>query len=185
MDGTLTQAMHDFDAMRAELNLPAGVPILEALAAMEPEEAAAKNRELDDMELRMAADATPQPGCVELLDALVAKGARLGIVTRNGKEIAKVTLAACGIDHYFTDATIVSRDCCTPKPDPAGVNLLLSLWEADPKDAVMVGDYHFDLETGKAAGVATVHLDVASTFPWPELTDVSVSTLAELQTYVN
>ena len=185
MDGTLTLAMHDFDAMRAELGLPAGVPILEALDAMEPEEAATKHRELDEMELRMAADAKPQPGCVELLDALVAKGADLGIVTRNGKEIAEVTLAACGIDHYFTKSAVVSRDCCTPKPDPAGVNLLLSLWQADPKDAVMVGDYLFDLQTGHSAGVATVHLDVSSTFPWPELTTVSVSTLAELQTHIN
>ena len=180
MDGTLTQAMHDFDAMRAQLNLPAGVPILEALASMKPEEAAAKHRELDDMELAMAAEATPQPGCIELLDALVAKGAKLGIVTRNGKQIAKATLVACGIEHYFTDSTIISRDCCTPKPDPAGVNLLLSLWQADAKDAVMVGDYLFDLETGHAAGVATVHLDVTNTFPWPELTDVSVSSLQQL-----
>ena len=185
MDGTLTQAMHDFDAMRAELKLPAGVPILEALDAMNPEEAKAKHHELDEMELRMAADAKPQPGCVELLDALVAKGATLGIVTRNGKQIAEVTLAACGLDHYFTDSTIISRDCCTPKPDPAGVNRLLSLWQADPTNAVMVGDYLFDLQTGHSAGVATVHLDVTQTFPWPELTDVSVSSLVELHEYIN
>ncbi|MDB4223462.1 HAD family hydrolase [Granulosicoccus sp.] len=185
MDGTLTQAMHDFDEMRAQLNLPAGVPILEALDAMEPDEAAAKHQELDEMELRMAADAKPQPGCVELLDALLEKGASLGIVTRNGKQIAEVTLAACGIDHYFTPSTIISRDCCTPKPDPAGVNLLLSLWQADPSKAVMVGDYIFDLQTGHSAGVATVHLDVTKVFPWPELTDVSVSTLSELQTHIS
>ena len=185
MDGTLTQAMHDFDEMRAQLNLPAGVPILEALDAMEPDEAAAKHQELDEMELRMAADAKPQPGCVELLDALLEKGASLGIVTRNGKQIAEVTLAACGIDHYFTPSTIISRDCCTPKPDPAGVNLLLSLWQADPSKAVMVGDYIFDLQTGHSAGVATVHLDVTKVFLWPELTDVSVSTLSELQTHIS
>ncbi|MFT6306702.1 MAG: HAD superfamily hydrolase (TIGR01509 family) [Patiriisocius sp.] len=184
MDGTLTQAMHDFDAMRAQLNLPAGVPILEALDALELGEAREKHRELDEMELRMAADAKPQPGCVELLDALLEKGASLGIVTRNGKQIAEVTLAACGIDHYFTSSTIVSRDCCTPKPDPAGVNLLLSQWQAAPTDAVMVGDYVFDLQTGHSAGVATVHLDVTKTFPWPELTDVSVSSLAELHTHI-
>ncbi|MFT6641144.1 MAG: phosphoglycolate phosphatase-like HAD superfamily hydrolase, partial [Flavobacteriaceae bacterium] len=128
--------------------------------------------------------AKPQPGCVELLDALLEKGASLGIVTRNGKQIAEVTLAACGIDTYFTSSTIVSRDCCTPKPDPAGVNLLLSQWQAAPTDAVMVGDYVFDLQTGHSAGVATVHLDVTKTFPWPELTDVSVSSLAELHTHI-
>ena len=185
MDGTLTQAMHDFDAMRAQLKLPAGVPILEALDAMDADEAAAKHQELDEMELRMAADAKPQPGCVELLDALLEKGASLGIVTRNGKQIAEVTLAACGIDHYFTNSTIISRDCCTPKPDPAGVNLLLSLWQADPSKAVMVGDYLFDLQTGHSAGVATVHLDITKVFAWPELTDVSVSTLSELHTHIS
>lgn len=185
MDGTLTQAMHDFDAMRAQLNLPAGIPILEALDAMEPEEARAKHRELDEMELSMAADAVAQPGCVELLDALLEKGASMGIVTRNGKKIAEATLAACGIGHYFTDSTIISRDCCTPKPDPAGINLLLSLWQANPENAVMVGDYLFDLQTGQAAGVATVHLDVTSAFAWPELTDVSVSSLAELHTQIS
>ena len=33
LDGTLTVAAHDFDAIRAELGLPQGRPILEALLA--------------------------------------------------------------------------------------------------------------------------------------------------------
>ena len=101
MDGTLTCAMHDFDAIRAELELPVGVPILEALAAMEPELARKKHRELDDMELRMAAEATAQPGSIELLNYLQARGASIGIVTRNGKQIAHATLDACGLANYF------------------------------------------------------------------------------------
>ena len=180
MDGTLTCAMHDFDAIRAELALPVGVPILEALAAMEPEVARQKHRELDDMELRMAADATQQPGSIELLDYLQAQGAKLGIVTRNGKQIAHATLDACGLADYFIDNTIVSRDCCTAKPDPAGVNLLLDRWSAQADTAVMVGDYLFDLQAGHAAGVTTVHMDVAGEFAWPQLTDVAVKSLQEL-----
>ena len=184
MDGTLTQAMHDFDAMRAELGLPKGVPILEALDAMEPEKAVEKHRELDEMELRMAADAQAQPGATELLATLLEKGATLGIVTRNGKQIAEVTLAACGLGPYFNDLTIISRDCCTPKPDPAGVNLLLSRWKAEPDNAVMVGDYAFDMQAGHAAGVASVHMDVTGVFAWPEITDVAVSSLAELHNHL-
>ncbi len=130
MDGTLTCAMHDFDAMRAQLELPPGVPILEALAAMEPELAQQKHQQLDDMELDMAAQAIAQPGSKALLNFLCSQGAQLGIVTRNGKAIAHATLAACGLDHFFTSETIISRDCCTAKPDPAGVNLMLDRWSA-------------------------------------------------------
>lgn len=180
MDGTLTCAMHDFDAMRAELGLPVGVPILEALAAMNPDIASKKHRELDDMELRMAADATAQPGCIELLDHLQAQGASLGILTRNGKQIAHATLDACGLASYFNDDTVVSRDCCTAKPDPAGVNLLLDRWSASAEGAVMVGDYLFDLQAGHAAGITTVHMDVAGEFAWPKITDVAVQSLYEL-----
>ena len=139
-----------------------------------------KHAALDAMELRMADDATQQPGSLELLTHLHKQGARLGIITRNGKEIAKATLAACGLNSFFTDDSIISRDCCTAKPDPAGVHLLLSRWSAEAGDAVMVGDYLFDLQAGHSAGVATVHMDVGGRFEWPEFTSVSVSSLQAL-----
>lgn len=180
MDGTLTNAMHDFDAMRAQLDLPTGVPILEALAAMEPEEAAVKHKALDEMELLIAADATPQEGSTQLLAHLQSMGAKLGIVTRNGREIADVTLKACGLDCFFDAQSIISRDCCVAKPDPAGVTLLLSRWNGEAEHAVMVGDYLFDLQAGKNAGTATIHMDVTGQFAWPEITDISVSSLPEL-----
>lgn len=180
MDGTLTCAMHDFDAMRNTLGLPAGVPILEALSALEPTVARQKHRELDEMELQMAAHATAQPGSHELLELLQTQGTRIGIVTRNGRQIADETLKACDLDHFFAKDTIVSRDCCIAKPDPACVNLMLSRWSAKATDAVMVGDYLFDLQAGNSAGVATVHLDVTGDFAWPEITDVSVRSLPEL-----
>ncbi len=180
MDGTLTIAMHDFDAMRAELGLPVGVPILEALAQLPESIAKKKHQQLDDMELDMASAARPQPGAASLLQSLSDKGAKLGIVTRNGKTIAERTLQACGLADFFNPDTVISRDCCVAKPDPAGVNLMLDRWSANTNDTVMVGDYRFDLEAGRGAGVTTVHLDVDGLFPWPELTDYSVSTLNEL-----
>ncbi len=180
MDGTLTRAMHDFDAMRVALNLPEGVPILEALTNMEPSQALIKRRELDEMELHMAAEAEPQPGSTELLQYLCDQGAQVGIVTRNGREIADVTLQACALDKFFTPESIISRDCCAAKPDPAGINLLLARWQADAAQAVMVGDYLFDLETGRNASVTTVHMDVDGIFAWPDMTDVGVQSLPEL-----
>jgi len=184
MDGTLTRAMHDFDAMREALDLPPGMPILEALDGMEPDTAANKRRELDAMELRMASEASVQPGCVALLERLVGAGASLAIVTRNGAEIARVTLEACGIGDFFPPETVISRDCCEPKPAPAGVRLALERLGGSADEAVMVGDYLFDLAAGREAGVRTVHLDVDGGERWPDVTDLRVESLDELHAIV-
>lgn len=180
MDGTLTHAVHDFDAIRAELELPEGEPILEAIARLPEEEAARKSRQLDDLELKIAELATPQPGAVELLERLRERGATLGILTRNGKQIAAATLSAAGLDHFFPQPVVISRDCCAPKPDPAGVQRLLDYWTAPPTASVMVGDYLFDLQAGQRAGVTTIHFDESAEFAWPEYTDYRISNLNEL-----
>jgi len=180
MDGTLTLAAHDFDAMRRTLSLPAGVPILEALAAMPEQEQRHKRAELDALELDMAGASRAQPGAVALLEALLGAGRSLGIVTRNGREIADATLRAAGLDGYFTPESIVSRDCAVAKPDPAGIDLVLRRWKADASRAVMVGDYRFDLQAGRAAGCLSVHLNVNVGETWPELTDIVVRSLGEL-----
>ena len=181
MDGTLTHAVHDFEAIKRTLGLRADLPILESLALLPAGEARDRHAELDRIEMDIAALAVAQPGAAELLDSLLGKGARIGIVTRNGKTIAHATLVACGLADYFPDATVVSRDCCTPKPHPAGVQLLLQRWNADARGAVMVGDYRIDLEAGRAAGVTTVHLDVSGTHAFPWCTDVCVQSLGALQ----
>lgn len=180
MDGTLTHAIHDFDAIRTELDLPAGKPILESIADLPPDEAKRVNQKLDEMEYDIASKATAQPYADELLSLLQQNHCQLGIVTRNGHGIAQATLKACGLDAYFPSVTIIGRDCASPKPAPDGVNLLLSRLSADASSAVMVGDYVFDLEAGKRAGTSTVHLDISGVFAWPEFTDHGVTSLEKL-----
>ncbi len=180
MDGTLTHAIHDFDEIRESLKLPPSIPILEAIAALPADQAAHITNQLNALEMDIAEQATAQPGAEDLLTRLNAHGASIGIVTRNGREIARATLAACGLDQFFLDSHIVSRDCCTPKPDPAGVKLLLDRWSASATTGVMVGDYLFDLQAGRDAGVTTVHFDVEGRFAWPDITDYSVTSLQKL-----
>jgi len=141
---------------------------------------AQKHQQLDKIEFEIAELATAQTDSVQLLQALVDNGCNVGIVTRNGKAIAKATLKACGLDHFFTSDTIIGRDCAAPKPDPDGVTLLLNRWDANPAEAVMIGDYLFDLMAGRDAGTATVHFDVVDRGTWPEWTDHRVNSLTEL-----
>ena len=54
MDGTLTIAQHNFDAIRAELGLPVGLPILESLEQLPPDEAAHLHIRLNEIELEVA-----------------------------------------------------------------------------------------------------------------------------------
>lgn len=180
LDGTLTVAVHDFDAIRAELSLPRGRPILEALAALPEPEQRWRYARLDAIERELARLARPAPGAEALLDRLLARGARLGILTRNSHAIALDTLRVAGLERFFEPAHVLGRESARPKPEPDGVHLLLSAWSLAPSDAVVVGDYLFDLRAGRAAGTATIHVDVAGAFRWPDHADHCVRSLADL-----
>jgi HAD superfamily hydrolase (TIGR01509 family) len=180
MDGTLTVPAHDFDAIRKDLELAEGIPILEQLKKMSREEAAPKLACLDAIEKGIADGARPQPGAEPLLRTLREGGARVGILTRNSRDNAWRTLSNCGLDAQFEPASVIGRDCCEPKPSGDGVRRLLRAWEASPTRAVMVGDFLFDLLAGRDAGTATVYLDSEGAGRWSAHADVTVTSLAEL-----
>ncbi len=180
MDGTLTIPAHDFDHIREALSIENGVPILEAIAAMPESQAAIARQKLHQMELDIAADAKAQPDALWMLDRLCNRGAKLAILTRNARDIAEVTLQAAGIKEYFRENQVIGREQCAPKPDPAGINLLMKTCQSQPGDTIMVGDYVFDLQAGRNAGVSTVHFDPSAEHAWPELTDFKIEALRQL-----
>ena len=185
MDGTLTIANHDFAVIRAALDLPIDRPILEALAALPPDQAQPRWEKLYQIEWEIAKTTQAQPGAGALLERLRSTDRRVSILTRNSKAIAHETLAACGLLEFFEPEAILSRDCCAPKPQPDGILQILQRWDATPDRGVMVGDYVFDLLAGRNAGTATVHLDVTGNFEWLEHTDCCVTQLAELSRLLN
>lgn len=180
MDGTLTVAKHDFGAMRAALGLPVDQAILESLAALPPAEAAPIYLRLQAMELEIAERSEAATGAIELLEYLQAQGSRIGILTRNSLLNTEVTLRAAGLAQYFTSDHLISRDCAPPKPHPAGIERLLQQWRVAPQQAVMVGDFVYDLQAGRAAGTSTLYIDPSATFPDREYADWCVQSLAEL-----
>lgn len=181
LDGTLTVAAHDFDEIRRRLGLAGQGPILEALDAMPEARAAPLRQQLAQWELAIARRSRAQPHAHELLATLKARGAQVGILTRNSWRNVEETLAAARLLGFFERDDVITRDCSAPKPSPDGIKLLLQRWQASPAHAVMVGDYLFDLQAGRAAGVITVHLDVTGANAWPEHADHRVESLAELR----
>lgn len=181
MDGTLTLPVHDFDAMRRELGLPPGIGTLEGLAALAPELQAQRREMLNEIGWRYALLAEPQPGAAELLAELAARGARLGIITRNARRNTEETLRRIGFARWFAAEDIATRDEGEPKPAPEAVLRLLGRWREGPQAGVVVGDAVYDLQAGRAAGVATVLLDPDGAAPHRPLADVCVSRLDDLR----
>lgn len=180
MDGTLTVPVHDFDAMRRELGLPAGVGTLEGLASLPPEQQRERRALLDEIGRRYVEQARPQPEAAELLAVLAARGCQIGLVTRNGRVNTFATLARIGLAGRFGPAEVLTRDDGPPKPSPEAVQRLLAGWAATPSDGVMVGDAEYDIEAGRAAGAATVLLDPSGASAWRARADFCVGGLSEL-----
>lgn len=184
LDGTLTVSAHDFEHIRQELGLAPETPILEALRAMPGDEAAPLWEQLNELEFYYAGKASVMQGAPELLQRLHDDGRQLAILTRNTMPVVRHTLEACRLSHFFPVEHILDRDACIPKPSPDGVRRLLDFWHADADDTVMVGDFLYDLEAGKRAGVVTVHVDTRGAADWPEFTDIRVEGLGEIINYL-
>ena len=181
LDGTLTVAQHDFAGIKRRLGLPPDLPILEAIALRPASEQAALLEAIHRWEADLADHACAAPGAAELLGSLADRGHRLGVVTRNSRPTALRTLAAAGLGRYLAPDDVIGRDEAPPKPAPDGIRLLLERWGADPGDAVMVGDWRFDLEAARGAGVRAVWLDLEGDGQFEELAHLVIRSLVELR----
>jgi HAD superfamily hydrolase (TIGR01509 family) len=180
LDGTLTVAVHDFAAIRRELEIPEGSDILGYLGGLPPHQAQRLHDRLQEIELELAGLTRAAEGSQTLLQHLRDSGAQRGILTRNTRENTLRTLSLIGLDKFFIPEHILGRDEAEPKPDPDGIFRLACIWGIDPAATVMVGDYHYDLQAGRSAGALTVHVDASRSFRWPELADVCVESLEKL-----
>ncbi|HZV81270.1 MAG TPA: HAD family hydrolase, partial [Geobacteraceae bacterium] len=122
LDGTLTLPVHDFAAIRTALGMEETDPdILSFLASLPAAEAAARHARLIEIEYELAARTAAAPGAGRLLDQLLRRGSRVGILTRNTREIALHTLGMIGLKEYFNPDAILGRDEAEPKPHPEGI----------------------------------------------------------------
>ncbi|TGK79152.1 HAD family hydrolase [Leptospira noumeaensis] len=180
MDGTLTIANHDFQAIKQELNIPLDMDILTSLSKLSKEEAEKKHNQLNQIELKIAKTTVPSPGSFELLQKIKSENYQLGILTRNSFGNSIETLKAAKLIEFFQDDFIFCRERAIPKPNPEGIFRLMDLWKANPIDTVMIGDYIYDLDAGRGAGVDTIYIDPTGTFPFKNSATHCVRELGEI-----
>lgn len=151
LDGTLVRTHLDYEAMRREIGVPAGTPLLEAVDRLD---GPAKVRALDVLhrhESAAARAAEVHHGVVECLAWLDARGLRRGVLSRNCRAAVFHALETCGLRFD----PVLAREDAPYKPSPEGIWAICRGWGFDPAEVVMVGDYAFDIQAGRNAGART------------------------------
>ncbi|MBC7853475.1 MAG: HAD family hydrolase, partial [Pirellulaceae bacterium] len=177
LDGTLVDSQLDFDLMRSEMQLPPG-PILESIAALPVAPAERCYRILRRHEMEGAERATLLPGVAQLLERAQERFIPIGIVTRNSREISLAVLHRLQLKYDI----LLARDDGPIKPDPWAVRHICERWNVPARQVVMIGDYHFDVLSGRGAGARTVlltHPVPPREYPNLEQADLLLSSLAE------
>ncbi len=161
-DGTLTRpGALDFVAIKKQMGCPAGEPLLEFIEKIADAGEQRRAREtLDRFEMAAAAQARPNPGAEALVGRLRARGLKIGILTRNTRAAVDASLANFReIDAGLFDAILSRDDAASPKPSGEGVLLAAERMGVDPAHLLVVGDFIFDVQAGRAAGALTAFLE--------------------------
>ncbi|KUG59249.1 hypothetical protein AVL62_06080 [Serinicoccus chungangensis] len=129
-------------------------------------------RELEDLDGIVAL-----PGAV---DALAAVGARAAIVTSAGRELAVLRIDAAGLS--APAVLVTADDISRGKPDPEPYLVGARRLEADPARCLVVEDAVAGLESGRAAGAATLAvLTTSSREEVADHADLTVGSLADVR----
>ncbi|MGB5220783.1 MAG: HAD-IA family hydrolase [Polyangiales bacterium] len=99
--------------------------------------------------------ARPYPGVVEVVRKLHQDGAKLALVTSKLSTGANRGLRLLDLEEEFA-VRICADDVVNGKPHPEPVLKALAALDARPEEALFIGDSDHDIESGRAAGVATV-----------------------------
>ncbi len=153
MDGTLIRSNLDFDLMRAEIGIE-NTPILEALEKMSTDDRRRAEAILHRHEERAAASSELLPGALEVVAAIRAAGWPIALMTRN----TRLSVEAFQKKHGFSFDFVRTREDGPYKPSPEPIFDICRALQREPTASYVVGDFHYDVRCGKAAGATAVLL---------------------------
>lgn len=93
----------------------------------------------------------PYPGVIDGLNALKAKGLRLGCVTNKAEKFTLPLLERTGLADYF-ELTLSGDSLAEKKPHPLPLQHAAEFFDAAPAEVLLIGDSINDAEAARAAG---------------------------------
>ncbi|PKL51242.1 MAG: hypothetical protein CVV39_00250 [Planctomycetes bacterium HGW-Planctomycetes-1] len=178
LDGTITKPYLDFDKIRVELGLAADSgPLLEVMETMPPAERKRAEEILYKHEQLAIEHSALNKGAAETLRWLRDRKIHIGVLTRNTRS----NTSAVAKKHNIEFDAIVDRHDGPAKPDPFGVKKLCKHFNIQPQDAIVVGDYLFDLQSAKSAGaIAVLMKNSEKSQQFAEWADYTVDSLTKI-----
>ena len=122
----------------------------------------------------------PYPETIDVLNALKAKGIKLGLISNSPAFSTEVVLEKFAIDKIL-DAVVLS--CCNGALKQSGELLkkALELLKAKPEEALMVGDsIETDMEGARLVGVEGILIDRLGKRDWPK----KIRNLKEIENFL-
>jgi HAD superfamily hydrolase (TIGR01509 family) len=176
MDGVVVDQRLDFLAIKREIFGNTDGFILERMERLPAVERRRAEAILERHETAAALTAEPIDGILPFLTWMETQHLRRGLVTRNSRKSVELVLGRLGLRF---DA-VVTREDAPPKPAPDPVWLACRRMNVGPSEVLFVGDFEFDMLSGRRAGVRTVLLR-SGTITESAHADLSVDSLAELR----
>ncbi|MDQ1336145.1 MAG: hydrogenase expression/formation protein HypE [Thermodesulfobacteriota bacterium] len=158
-DGTLTlPGALDFPAIKRVLGCPLEHPILEFIALQPPDQRSELLKMLEEQEDLAAGTSLPNRGAERCLQVLKDKQMPMGIVTRNSLRSVRRALEQFERIAIEDFVAVVTREVSLPKPHPQGVLEGARRMGLVPAEVAVVGDFRFDVMSGKRAGAVAILL---------------------------
>ncbi len=154
MDGTLTVDALNFDELRRRLGIVIREPVLEWIAELPEPQRTTAWETLHKFEYDGALASDLRPGARTALYRLQSRGVRTALLSRNSRRSVEVILQR----HELGFDMVCSRDDPPMKPDPESIWRIARQLAVELDRVLMVGDYIFDLQAARAAGVKSALL---------------------------
>ena len=105
--------------------------------------------------LRWADKTTLYKGIPEMLDALVARGITLAVLSNKPDDFTKIVVKKM-LSRWKFEPAFGARANVPKKPDPAGAIEIAAILELKPAECLYIGDTNTDMWTGNSAGMYTL-----------------------------
>lgn len=149
LDGTLVSSQLDFPWLRQAVGCPEHMDILQHLANLPAAEQQHGHRVIEQHELEDAHSAQWLPGAAALVQTILKLNLPVAIVTRNSPKAAQIKRD----NNQIPISTMLTRADAPAKPDPSALLNIAKQWQIQPHAIAYVGDYKYDLEAARNAGM--------------------------------
>lgn len=106
------------------------------------------------------------PGAISLLMKLVSDNKKIALCTSSFKRMIDPITHLTGLDKVHFDQIVTGDTLKQQKPDPEGVNRILSTLNVPPSRTLYVGDSYPDLLTSQNAGIDFLWMDIPTNKPF-------------------